>query len=324
MDNPLIVVVAHLPHRGRPFEDFQLACQELERDLQRFSQRGLPILLLGDLNEQDLMHYSTDGLPTWRHKRIDQILYNSTLLNMSCAIGTPHCPWATLQVRPDHVPLLGETLFRGLPTKPISKNRRRLCAQHLQQRPCRMMITNPAAIQAFAYDHVRAAATDPIQVCTALKHLVPRCSKPIPPKRYVDPPDIKELCRLRSLCFDLEQRRRYSFQIFKLRAAAQTSWRRSLVQAAASGDWASRRLLQKRQPLLVAARPLLDKFHGDQRLSKSTSKTNFLNLKAKNPWTSSWTYLIVKHPVCRQRLVGQLRASSRTKPQECLVSAWAS
>lgn len=211
MDNPLIVVVAHLPHRGRPFEDFQLACQELERDLQRFSQRGLPILLLGDLNEQDLMHYSTDGLPTWRHKRIDQILYNSTLLNMSCAIGTPHCPWATLQVRPDlqsllqvdHVPLLGETLFRGLPTKPISKNRRRLCAQHLQQRPCRMMITNPAAIQAFAYDHVRATATDPIQVCTALKHLVPRCSKPIPPKRYVDPPDIKELCRLRSLCFDL-------------------------------------------------------------------------------------------------------------------------
>lgn len=121
-----------------------------------------------------------------------------------------------------------------------------------------------------------------------------------------------------------EQRRRYSFQIFKLRAAAQTSWRRSLVQAAASGDWASRRLLQKRQPLLVAARPLLDKFHGDQRLSKSTSKTNFLNLKAKNPWTSSWTYLIVKHPFCRQRLVGQLRASSRTKPQECLVSAWAS
>lgn len=240
MDNPLIVVVAHLPHRGRPSEDFQLACQELERDLQRFSQRGLPILLLGDLNEQmhllghggdretvllgtlgalDLMHYSTDGLPTWLHKRIDQILYNSTLLNMSCAIGTPHCPWATLQVRPDlqsllqvdHVPLLGETLFRGLPTKPISKNRRRLCAQHLQQRPCRMMITNPAAIQAFAYDHVRATATDPIQVCTALKHLVPRCSKPIPPKRYVDPPDIKELCRLRSLCFDLEQRRRYSF-----------------------------------------------------------------------------------------------------------------
>lgn len=176
-------------------------------------------VLLGTLGALDLMHYSTDGLPTWRHKRIDQILYNSTLLNMSCAIGTPHCPWATLQVRPDlqsllqvdHVPLLGETLFRGLPTKPISKNRRRLCAQHLQQRPCRMMITNPAAIQAFAYDHVRAAATDPIQVCTAPKHLVARCSKPIPPKRYVDPPDIKELCRLRSLCFDLEQRRRYSF-----------------------------------------------------------------------------------------------------------------
>jgi len=106
-----------------------------------------------------------------------------------------------------------------------------------------------------------------------------------------------------------------AFQIFKLRAAAQTSWRRSLVQAAASGDWASRRLLQKRQPLLVAARPLLDKFHGDRNTTAEA---------AKNPWTSSWTYLIVKHPFCRQRLVGQLRASSRTKPQECLVSAWAS
>ena len=35
MDQPLIVAVAHLPHRGRPYEDFQFACLELERDLQR-------------------------------------------------------------------------------------------------------------------------------------------------------------------------------------------------------------------------------------------------------------------------------------------------
>ena len=194
-------------------------------------------LLLGTLGALDLLHFSTDGLPTWRNKRIDQILYNSTLLNMSSAIGSPHCPWATLQVRPDlqsllqvdHVPLLGETLFRSLPTKPLPRKRRRLCAHHLQQRPCRMIITNPATIQAFASDHVRAAATDPIQVCTALKQLVPNCSKPIPPKRYVDPPEIKELCRLRSLCLDLEQRRRYSFQIFRLRAAARKSWHRSLI-----------------------------------------------------------------------------------------------
>ena len=66
-----------------------------------------------------------------------------------------------------------------------------------------------------------------------------------------------------------------AFQIFKLRAAAQTSWRRSLVQAAASGDWASRRLLQKRQPLLVAARPLLDKFHGDRNTTAEAVKKHF-------------------------------------------------
>lgn len=79
----------------------------------------------------------------------------------------------------------------------------------------------------------------------------------------MDPPYVKELCRLRSLCIDAADRRAYSFDIFHARAAARREWRKNLVCKAAHGHWESRRLLHKHRPLPVATRPLLDRFGGD-------------------------------------------------------------
>ena len=76
--------------------------------------------LLNDaLASLDLLHFSKDGLPTWRASRIDHVLYNSPFIDLPCSIGSSQCPWATLQVRPDlqailevdHALLLCETLL---------------------------------------------------------------------------------------------------------------------------------------------------------------------------------------------------------------------
>eukprot|EP00438_Fugacium_kawagutii_P013442 Skav224032 [mRNA] locus=scaffold4539:36039:46311:- [translate_table: standard] len=280
---PVTIVVVHLPHSGRPLVDFQAACIDLQRDLQHSVQRHVPVLVLGDLNHPihlqesvgeratllndvltnlDLMHFSVDGLPTWRARRIDHILYNSSFVDLSCLIGSSHCPWATLQVRSDlqailevdHALLLCETLFRVEVASSDSKQRRRLRANFFRQRPCKMMVTDDAAIQSFVYTHVGQSHLHPGNVYSSLTRLVSSCSRPVPSQRYVDPPPVKELCRQRSLCTDPAARRDYSFQILRLRAAARRDWHKSLVTSAACGHWPSRRLLRRRRPLPVATR----------------------------------------------------------------------
>ena len=114
------------------------------------------------------------------------------------------------------------------------------------------------------YRHIVEVQDNPSGVYASLTDFVPKCSLPLPPKRYVDPQHIKELCRLRSLCVCPATRKDYSFKIFKLRDAARKAWHKSLVQEAANGNWASRKLLQQRRPLQTAVRPLLDKHQGDR------------------------------------------------------------
>lgn len=286
---PLVVVVAHLPHSGRPFEDFEQACMDLQHDLRHYSMRRTPILLLGDMNVEihspddassravllqsvlldlDLLHFSADGAPTWKERRIDHILYNNPFIHISSTIGPDTCPWALVHVRPDiqtilgvdHALLLGETLLKSSLIAPSLRQRRR----SLQHRPCRMYVHNPEPIQAFVYRHIVEVQDNPSGVYASLTDFVPKCSLPLQPKRYVDPQHIKELCRLRSLCVCPATRKDYSFQIFKLRDAARKAWRKSLVQEAANGNWASRKLLQQRRPLQTAVRPLLDKHQGDR------------------------------------------------------------
>eukprot|EP00438_Fugacium_kawagutii_P003132 Skav207107 [mRNA] locus=scaffold156:101131:103893:- [translate_table: standard] len=132
------------------------------------------------------MHFSVDGLPTWRARRIDHILYNSSFVDLSRLIGSSHCPWATLQVcsdlqailEVDHALLLCETLFRVEVASSNSKQRRRLRANFFRQRPCKMMVTDDAAIQSFVYTHVGQSHLRPGHVYSSLTRLVSSCSRP--------------------------------------------------------------------------------------------------------------------------------------------------
>ena len=276
---PVTVVVLHFPHSGRPLSDFHMACQDMQRDLQRSLQQKLPVMVLGDFIEQihvdtsvnerwsilqnvltglDLLHFSSDGLPTWRNRRIDHILFNSTMVHLCSPIGPADCPCSLLQVRPDfmsvlgvdHALLLGESLLRNCPSHCFSQtSRRRRRALQFQQRPCRMVLTQADPIQAFIYRHSGLMQFSPGQIYSSLKDLVPVCSKPLPSRKYMDPPHIKELCRVRSLCTTIPQRKHLSVQIFQLRKLARQQWHRTIVREAACGNWACRKLLHPRRPL---------------------------------------------------------------------------
>eukprot|EP00438_Fugacium_kawagutii_P006250 Skav201985 [mRNA] locus=scaffold2976:97130:99642:+ [translate_table: standard] len=239
LPDPVTVVVAHLPHSGRPLEEFQLACVDLQRCLHQCAARRSPVLLLGDLNEQihrhghlgdrltdlDLLHYSLDGVSTWRDRRPDHVVYSSAFIDLSQTIGPPHCPWANLT--------------------------------------------------ALVYKHLHHAAQSPGSVYASLKSIVPTCSRPLASRRYVDPPSIKDLCRRRSLCVCPVERKHFNFQIYRLRAEARKRWRQTLIHDAAMGDWSSKKLLQHRRPLPVALRPLLDKHHGDHSSAASDVQRHF-------------------------------------------------
>ena len=304
---PVTVVVLHLPHSGRPLSDFHMACLDLQRDLQRSLQQKLPVMVLGDFNEQihvdtsvnerwsilqnvltglDLLHFSSDGLPTWRNRRIDHILFNSTMVHLCSPIGPADCPCSLLQVRPDfmsvlgvdHALLLGESLLRNCPSHCFSQtSRRRRRALQFQQRPCRMVLTEADPIQAFIYRHSGLTQFSPGQIYSSLKDLVPVCSKPLPSRKYMDPPHIKELCRVRSLCTTIPERKHLSVQIFQLRKLARQQWHRTIVREAACGNWACRKLLHPRRPLAAATRPLIDRHDGDPSAAAASVRQHFQN-----------------------------------------------
>ena len=305
---PITVVVLHLPHSGRPLSDFHMACLDMQRDLQQSLQQKLPVLVLGDFNEQihvdtsvherwsilqnvltdlDLLHFSSDGLPTWRDRRIDHILFSSAMVHLCSPIGPADCPCSLLQVRPDlmsvlgvdHALLLGESLLRN--SSSSFSRTSRLSRQHralqFQQRPCQMALTHADPIQAFIYRHSGIPHFSPGQIYSSLKDLVPLCSKPLPSRKYVDPPHINELCRVRSLCTTIPERRHLSVQIFQLGKLARKDWHRTIVQEAACGNWACRKLLQPRRPLAVATRPLIDRHGGDPSAAAASVRRHFQN-----------------------------------------------
>ena len=287
-------------------------------------------ILQNVLTGLDLLHFSSDGLPTWRDRRIDHILFSSAMVHLCSPIGPADCPCSLLQVRPDfmsvlgvdHALLLGESLLRNSPSHSFSQTSRlsrRRRALQFQQRPCRMvLITQADPIQAFIYRHSGLRQFSPGQIYSSLKDLVPVCSKPLPSRKYMDPPHIKELCRVRSLCTTIPERKHLSVQIFQLRKLARQQWHRTIVREAACGNWACRKLLHPRRPLAAATRPLIDRHDGDpsrHRLrSANTSKTNSPPILPLSPMIFCMTYLMKNSLEHNSRLETRLQPSRQTKP----------
>ena len=78
-----------------------------------------------------------------------------------------------------------------------------------------------------------------------LKDLAKRSTYRVYPLRYQDPPEIKDLCRLRSVTGHGPERARLTGLIYKQRREAKQQWTNDLFSRASQGDWQARQALQR-------------------------------------------------------------------------------
>lgn len=112
------LVTAHLPHQGRPLDDFLAALSSLEACLTPMVRKHHPIVVLGDLNvdlcqgsgarltallasfhKLGLLHFSKDAAPTWGTHRLDHLVCNSLVVD-TCRVF-PCQTACVVEVRPD-------------------------------------------------------------------------------------------------------------------------------------------------------------------------------------------------------------------------------
>ena len=283
-----LVICNHLPHSGRPFEDFRQGCESLYQGLSCAASRNTPILLCGDFNDEihlnagtdrgTLLRATLDGLglqnlaccsqPTWRDRRIEHVICNAPFSHLAAGVGAEHSPWACVSVRlevkegleVDHAFLLCESLFNGWP-KPRSRKQR---AATYNSRPCKMQATgDPRPFQDFIFRRFPFHRECVSVVHSGLQALAQQATTPVPSIRYVDPPNVRDLCRQRSVTWDREARRALSLRIYKHRQLAKRQWHLDIISKAANGDWACRRYLRKKWSFSAATRPLLERFGRD-------------------------------------------------------------
>ena len=271
---PVCFVSIHLPHKGRPLDDFLAALSSLEACLRPFACRRYPIVVLGDLNVDlccgaggrltallacfhglGLVHYSSDSAPTWRALRLDHIVCNAVVLQHCLALRGPaaddSCPWAFVEVRSDlrhalsvdHCFVFHELLLRG-----ASSAHRRACrASAFLKRPCKMRVTNSGLLQHHIYGFLDLTSREGfVEPLGFLTECAQSCTSRVPALRFRDSPTLQHLCRARSVCSDPARRRDLSFSIHLRRKWEKHAWRKHLVDRAARGDWLARRALQRR------------------------------------------------------------------------------
>eukprot|EP00438_Fugacium_kawagutii_P029956 Skav226338 [mRNA] locus=scaffold3640:56391:60839:+ [translate_table: standard] len=266
------VVCVHLPHSGRPHDDFLAALTSLEESLKPFVLRRSPICLLGDLNVDldrdhgvrqsallaflqslDLGSWSVDAFPTWKDRRLDHVVCNPWFVRRCQHFAAQHaCSWASVQVRADLQAALGSDhgllCHDILTAAPVDSHRARPSHRALfARRPCRMRVRDVSLLQQHVYGVMDSCASgscpDPhafLSSCAAA------CSSRAPVFGFRDSAALKALCRSRSVTMDPARRCQLSLEIHRLRAHERKQWKAGLMASAAKGDWEARRFLQKR------------------------------------------------------------------------------
>ncbi|CAE7674425.1 unnamed protein product [Symbiodinium sp. CCMP2592] len=298
----VLFVNVHLPHSGRPVNDFLLACESIVATVQPSSDKGIPIVLLGDLN-YDLFRddpasdrgaavhamLSVLGLTvwpsnrgyTWRRRTIDYVICNDAFGRMSACHSSAHRPWGEYAVRPDlremlrvdHNAVVCDVLLPR-PAGPAPGRRRRRV--DWSRVPRRMCVVDPDAMAA-QVDALPQALEGASSGVPWLNRLAATLTKPRRALRYLDPPEVKELCHVRSRTVDLEVRRRLSLQIVEACKLAKQAWKRQLYLSAASGNWQARRRLAKTVSLEASLWPMLLQLDGDRSKLVEEVKTHFMN-----------------------------------------------
>ena len=113
-------VNAHFPHSGRPVNDFLLACDSVVAAVQPISDKGIPIVMLGDFNYDlfrddpasdrgaaihamlsmlGLTVWLSNQSHTWRQRTIDYVICNDAFWRMSACHSSEHRPWGDYAVQ---------------------------------------------------------------------------------------------------------------------------------------------------------------------------------------------------------------------------------
>lgn len=267
------LVTAHLPHQGRPLDDFLAALSSLEACLIPMVRKNHPIILLGDLNvdlcqgsgarltallacfhKLGLLHFSKDSAPTWGTHRLDHLVCNSLVID-TCQVFPcqPACPWAAVEVRPDlkhalsvdHNFVLHELLTVGRGRR--SRGHRFQRYRAFLHRPCKMHVTNVPLLQQKIYGFLDFASRGLMPAPQSfLTECAVQCCSRAPALRFRDSPELQQLCRARSVCGDAQQRRVLSLSIHVRRKWEKQMWRRHLLHRASRGYWSARRFLQRK------------------------------------------------------------------------------
>ena len=284
-----VLVNVHLPHSGRPLEDLHRACDSLIACLMPVVEKGLPMVLLGDLNYDvhrddpssergfaicsmlemlrlTIVHPST--VPTWRIRTIDYIICSPSFHAQVAMPCQEDGPWEEYDVRQDlkhilgvdHACLLGTSLVAHRRTG-LAKTRRRAW-KHV---PRKMHVTQPHLVEEFVQKVGAGMEMRSFQCkVDGLVNLASAATAPRRPVRYVDPADVKGMCQERSRTSNGDLRRMLSFAISRAREAARHAWKRGLVLRAAGGDWQAEKQLTKRDSLHAAMWPMLMAHEGDK------------------------------------------------------------
>ena len=279
---PTCIACVHLPHHGRPVDDFLAALASLELCLRPSARKGHPILVLGDLNVDlcrgsgtrftalhaclhglGLVHFSSDLAPTWGTHRLDHVVCNRAVVERCAAFPLQEaCQWAAVAIRSDlrdalsadHCLVLHELLLST--PRHLSGQKRASRSRAFMDRPCKMQVAQSSLLQQKVYGFLDSASRGPVPDPHAfLAECAATCCSRAPGLRFRDSAALRALCRSRSLCSDDQTRRGLSLSIHLHRKAEKKLWRQSLVDRASRGDWRARRFLQRKaagSPALVA------------------------------------------------------------------------
>ena len=270
-----------------------MRCDSLVESLSRPCQTGQPIVLMGDLNcdlyrddpcsDRSQLIQATLGMLgvavvsdskefTWRTRTIDYVAGNRSFHRWALSASATGSPWGEYVARcdlqtllhADHAPIQCDVLLEAQAVKYRSRRR---CFAGM---PRKMVVNDPSLMHEFFSRYVPGQLPFAAAV-SELQNIARYATCPLGSLRYVDPPQVKEFCRKRSVCNDPALRRDLSLSIIAARKLAKDAWRRHLIFRAASGDWQARRRLTKRDSLNNALRPTVLSLGGeDLALQKVT------------------------------------------------------
>ena len=260
----MVFINCHMPHKDRPDEEFEVACSELLRVLQKYSR--YPVCIGGDFNcEYDVIGdnrgstlqaelcservqcFKPDGA-TW-FGRVAQRKYDYFIANPQLCIRLVDSDYghdvAVVEDSRQQLPSDHELVSCGLLLKdhrsvkqPRPLRKRRRCK--------RWAVNSDAVKKCVERVHSDFFSRTLHGQWEVLRDIAASTSIPRYTCKYKDPQHIKDLCRLRRSTTDRSEKTRLTKEILRERMLSRIAWWGDLEQTAARGDYTAMEYIRRR------------------------------------------------------------------------------